>query len=687
MGETASIYCADWNCTPKEAASVKRRDAAAFPLMRQLLLAVLVAGSLASDAELLQLEEENLRLKELLEQESNTLDIVLDKVAAFGRHSCSGGTCSEPPKPPPKPVSPRSPRRRLRHTAGQDKCAAAATPSFPFAQNSGWLTPAVERVSSEVIVSAGSDAPGVSWSLDCLDPITGLSRLSNPITGGANSTTTHEIPTGACTLDMNAHGDGWSGAQWSAPDWHLGSDSGPFSLSSGGSGSKSFTVTPAASAFQYITSPTSSSSTGLDAGPGGSGSYYQTEVNRQVTVSAGSWPAEVSWSLACDGLNYPITGGANYLSTPAIPTGACSLTMTDSFGDGWDGAEWSAPGLGPFSLAAGASGVAKFTVRPASFALSFDGAQQCKGAAVTTVSFQYHMFGSPSTMFAGDSDTGTLSLKSAEGATLWTKSGAQSGQAADNTGWKDSETVPVNSPSFHFEYVPPPPAFLAQPVVVMVYSDGETSQDVQTGTATVIAGVTYDIKTEILRNDLGSASERVTKILVAGGVDGEHELGGCNPNGKDDDCTFFECFPPQSHPVTIPLNSTQLQFELHYVGHSWACDCDTTTWKSGDESCSSKADAVAGRTPMTAVARFTLTPQMPSWATAAVAQMQVCCPPPVSSTTTTFVHHSVPHSFADMGACLHTDGPPLTIREDATSTVPATQTPPRDSNRRVCADS
>ena len=646
--------------------------------MRQLLLAVLVAGSLASDAELLQLEAENLRLKELLEQESNTLDIVLDKVAAFGRHSCSGGTCSEPPKPPPKPVSPRSPRRRLSHTAGQNLCAAAATPSFPFAAKSGWLTPAVERVSSEVTVSAGSDAPGVSWSLDCLDPITGLSRLSNPITGGADSTTTHEIPTGACTLDMKALGDGWSGAQWSAPDWHLGSDSGPFSLSSGGSGSKSFTVTPAASAFQYITSPTSSSSTGLDAGPGGSGSYYQTEVNREVTVSAGSKPAEVSWSLACDRLNHPITGGADYLSTPAIPTGACSLTMTDSGGDGWDGAEWSAPGLGPFSLASGSSGVATFTVRPASFALSFDSvrSQQC-GAAVSTVSFQYHMFGSASTMFTGDSDTGTLSLKSAEGATLWTKTGAQPGQAADSTGWKDVETVPVNSPSFHFEYVPPPPAFVAQPVVVMVYRAGETSQKVQTGTANVTAGVTYDIKTEILRNDLGSASERVTKIIVDG-----HQLGGCNPNGKDDDCTFFDCFSPQSRSVTA--TSDQLQFELNYVGHSWACDCDTTTWESGDESCSPKEDTVAGRTSMTAVARFTLTPQMPSWATAAVAQMQVCCPPAESSSTTTFVHHSVPHSFADMGACLHTEGPPLTIREDGTSTVSATLTPPRDSNRLVC---
>ena len=405
--------------------------------MRQLLLAVLVAGSLASDADLVQLEEENLRLKELLEQETNTLDSILDKAAAF--HSCSGGTCSEPPKPPPKPVSPKSPRRRLSHTAGQIICAAAATPDFPFAANSGWLTPPAERVSSNVTVSAGSDAPGVSWSLNC-------DGLDHPITGGAGSTIMHEIPTGACTLSMwSENGDGWNGAQWSAPGWNLGSKTGPFSLSSGGSGSESFTVMPAAGAFQYMTSATDPSSTGADAGPGGSGFYFKT--------------------------------------------------------------------------------VANFTVRPASFALGFNGAEQCKGAAVATVSFQYHMF---------ETGTGTLSLKTAEGATLWTKSGQQS-SSADDTGWTQSETVPVNSASFHFEYV-----------------------------------------------------------------------------------------------VTPPQESGQL---------------------------------------------------LP---TAAVAQMQVCCAPPMSSTTTTFVHHSVPHSFADAAACLHTEGPPLTIRESATSTVSATQTPPRDSNHLVC---
>ena len=103
------------------------------------LVAVLVAGPPLSEAELFQLEEENLRLKTQLEQETNTLNVMLDKVEALDRRSCSGGTCSEPRKSPPRPVSPRSPRRRLTHTAGQTNCLPAATPSL--GAGSGWETP------------------------------------------------------------------------------------------------------------------------------------------------------------------------------------------------------------------------------------------------------------------------------------------------------------------------------------------------------------------------------------------------------------------------------------------------------------------------------------------------------------------------------------------------------------------
>ena len=49
--------------------------------------------------------------------------------------------------------------------------------------------------------------------------------------------------------------------------------------------------------------------------------------------------------LTCDGLGAPIKGGSPYAATHALPLGAnCSLEMVDTYGDGWQGAEWAAPG-------------------------------------------------------------------------------------------------------------------------------------------------------------------------------------------------------------------------------------------------------------------------------------------------------------------------------------------------------
>jgi len=144
-------------------------------------------------------------------------------------------------------------------------------------------------------------------------------------------------------------------------------------------------------------------------------------------------------------------------------------------------------------------------------------------------------------------------------------------------------------------------------VVAMVFSAGRTGnlpgQQEYTGRATVVDGVKYKINTEVLRNDLASGSERVNRILVNG-----VNLGGCNPDGGDYDCTFFNCF---SSPMFFTATSTEVVIRVTYQGHSWDCDCDTTTWESGDSSCS-KEKTIAGRTPMSAVARFTFTPQQPT---------------------------------------------------------------------------
>ena len=75
-----------------------------------------------------------------------------------------------------------------------------------------------------------------------------------------------------------------------------------------------------------------------------------------ITCSSGSGASEVGWSLACsDGTT--LSGGAPYTSSVplAVALGAtCTLDMTDSYGDGWNGAKWEAPSFGKsFSLADG----------------------------------------------------------------------------------------------------------------------------------------------------------------------------------------------------------------------------------------------------------------------------------------------------------------------------------------------
>ena len=66
-------------------------------------------------------------------------------------------------------------------------------------------------------------------------------------------------------------------------------------------------------------------------------------VFSSVSVATDAWPAEVSWELTCDD-STPITGGASYFESHAVPPGGCTLILRDRYGDGWQGAAWTAPG-------------------------------------------------------------------------------------------------------------------------------------------------------------------------------------------------------------------------------------------------------------------------------------------------------------------------------------------------------
>ena len=67
-------------------------------------------------------------------------------------------------------------------------------------------------------------------------------------------------------------------------------------------------------------------------------------LHSQILVTSDDWNSQVSWELTCDGLAAPIRGGAPYSATHAVPPSSCTLHLMDSYGDGWQGATWSAPG-------------------------------------------------------------------------------------------------------------------------------------------------------------------------------------------------------------------------------------------------------------------------------------------------------------------------------------------------------
>eukprot|EP00937_MAST-01D_sp_MAST-1D-sp2_P001110 g1110.t1 len=132
----------------------------------------------------------------------------------------------------------------------------------------------------------------------------------------------------------------------------------------------------------------------------------------------------------------------------------------------------------------------------------------------------------------------------------------------------------------------------------VVYQQGrgdfnDRSQNVSGTLTGLVPGARYRIGVEVLRNDLANYHERVKSITVGG-----TNMGECRPDGADFDCTFFRC-PFDTTTVVTASASGTVPVAMVFQGHSWDCDCDTSSWEC------SKENTVAGRQPMTAVARFT----------------------------------------------------------------------------------
>ena len=130
----------------------------------------------------------------------------------------------------------------------------------------------------------------------------------------------------------------------------------------------------------------------------------------------------------------------------------------------------------------------------------------------------------------------------------------------------------------------------------MIYGEGKVDEPIYESTINVVPNVDYNVKIEVLRNDLGEEYEKVSEIAIDGVV-----IGDCNPDGDDYDCTFFDCQDSIQN-STITSETGSILVALTYQNHSWDCDCDKETWAC------SKENENPTWTPMTAVARITLSP-------------------------------------------------------------------------------
>jgi len=125
---------------------------------------------------------------------------------------------------------------------------------------------------------------------------------------------------------FDSFGDGWNGAEFTAPGW---TDM-AFSMASGDYAEAEFTASMESSSPPPPPPPPVPCSAPDAAWP-----------MAPVSVSPGSFSSEVSWKLSCEGMCDPIEGGAPYEKDHRVPPGAaCTLEMMDSFGDGWNGAVW-----------------------------------------------------------------------------------------------------------------------------------------------------------------------------------------------------------------------------------------------------------------------------------------------------------------------------------------------------------
>ena len=144
----------------------------------------------------------------------------------------------------------------------------------------------------------------------------------------------------------------------------------------------------------------------------------------------------------------------------------------------------------------------------------------------------------------------------------------------------------------------PPTADNDGTITELIYEEGECDPYCDSKRystyVNVLRNTSYEIKIEILKNDLGTDDKKMTVIKVDG-----TSIGNCYSSGENDVCSFYDCsFHLTSKHI---ISSTGVfDFEFIYSKHLQNCSCDKETWIC------EKPNTTLPQ--MIAAARITLTP-------------------------------------------------------------------------------
>ena len=111
----------------------------------------------------------------------------------------------------------------------------------------------------------------------------------------------------------------------------------------------------------------------------------------------------------------------------------------------------------------------------------------------------------------------------------------------------------------------------------MIYSRGETRAILPRlqyrGTISVVPNVSYSISVEILHHQTAKVAEKVNKIIVD-----DRDLGKCEPENIEDECTFSSCANIKDGTQAIISKTGEISVVIEFEGHSTACNCDVKSW-------------------------------------------------------------------------------------------------------------